>query len=235
MNEKQPILKGRFWHMPDGGIVPNIYGGKPDETPEEAVERLKGELKTANNEAAGFRTSLRKLEKSTEGFDPEVFKQMQADLAASSQKDSEAKGNYDQALADYKETHDKALVAANATSEGWKGRFEKLAVDNQMLAAATNAVDPKGAMTLLRSEYDFKVAEDGTVEIMKGKDVVFDDKGKPVQPAALMETFLTEKPYLVKASDKKGGNSQQNSRDKGDGEKSTQDKVADGLNELLTK
>jgi len=233
MKIKQPTIEGRFWRMPDGELVRRIYGGS-DETPEEKNARLEKELKAANGEAAANRKALRDLEKATEGFDAEEFAKMKTALTDTTRQQDEAKGNYEKALKDYKEQHDAALQAANADSAGWKQKFEGLAVDNQLISAASNAVDPKAAVLLLKSDYQFNVLDDGKVEILKDGKIQFDEKGAAIAPSALMESYLSEKPWMAKANENagSGGNNQQKGK-VNDGEKSTQDKVADGLNSLL--
>ena len=228
---KQPILVGRFWHMPDGSKVPNIYGGN-DENDEEKIARLEKELKAANGEAAGNRKDLTALKKATEGFDPVAFKKMQeAQEKATQDKDVE-KGNFEKALADMNTKHEAALAASNERGDKLFAQLEKQVVDNQLMISTGKAVNQQHALTLMKAEHTFNVSDEGVVEVMKDGKPLFGEKGKPVTPAEAMADFLTANPNLVSASDKQGSGGGDQGKGKG-GEKTTQAKVVDGLTELL--
>lgn len=228
---KQPILVGRFWHFPDGSKVPHIYGGK-NETPEEKIARLEKDLKAANGEAAGNRKALRDLEKATEGFDPVAFKKMQeAQEKAELNKDVE-KGNFEKALADNNTKHDAALKASNERGDKLFTQLKKEVVDNQLMVSTGNAVNQNHALTLMKAEHEFNVSDDGVVEVLKDGKPLFNDKGEAVTPANAMTSFLEGNPNLVKASEKQGSGGGDQHKG-GTGEKTTQEKVASGLKDLL--
>ena len=230
---KQPILVGRFWHFPDGSKVPDIRGGDGgNETDEEKIARLEKDLKAANKEAGGNRKALRELEKATEGFDPEVFKKMKDDQEQAAQNKDVEKGNFEKALQTAQDKHDLALKASNERGDKLFSQLEKQVVDNQLMISTGKAVNQAHALTLMKAEHTFNVSDEGVVEVLKDGKPLFGEKGNPVTPAEAMTDFLTANPNLVNASNKQGsGGGDQSKQNKG--EKTTQDKVKDGLTELL--
>ena len=233
MNEtKQPILVGRFWHMPDGSKVPYIAGGKDEETDAEKVTRLEKDLKAANGEAAGNRKALRDLEKATEGFDPVAFKKMQEAQATAEQNKDIEKGLFEKALATATTKHEAALQAANERGDKLFTQLKKEVVDNQLMVSTGNAVNQKHALTLMKAEHEFNVSDDGVVEVLKDGKPLFTDKGEAVTPANAMASFLESNPNLIKATETNGSGGGDQHKG-GTGEKTTQEKVKSGLEDLL--
>jgi len=89
MNVDKPILIGRYWHMPDGGVVPNIAGGSGDSEGDKGgdgdkggsdeVARLKDELKSARSDAASNRVALRELKDTLGDLDADAIKNLISD------------------------------------------------------------------------------------------------------------------------------------------------------------
>jgi len=228
------LLLGRYWLMADGELVPNIAGGSDDggdDTSE--VDKLTSQLKEARSDAAKNRKALKALNDKLEGVDLEQYSELMKGAEEAKQKSEEEKGNYSKVLEDMKHNHEASLAKANDSASAWKKRFEEKAIDSELSAAAKTAVNSKAAVTLVRSEYDFNISEDGSIEIQKGGETIFDDNGKALTPASLMAKHLADNPYLVSASQNQGSGSQQQQRQKAAGDKSTGDKVRDGLSALL--
>lgn len=208
-----------------------------DEEQPNEVDRLKAELKAARTEAATNRKALSAINARLEGVDLDAYAEMKAAAENASKKDDEAKGNYEKLLADKDRVHEAAIKKLMESSELWKSKYETKAVDNELVAAAGigKAVDANDAVGLIRSSYQFDIGENGEIEIRKGGEVLFDDLGKPIQPSALMSQFLKDKPHLVASSPNNGSGGNQQQQQASQGEKTTGQKVSDGLNALLGK
>jgi len=222
--------------MPDGERVRHIAGGSDDsDAPgdSEAAVEMQKQLKEARAEAAKNRKALREMQDKVEGIDLDEYTALKKQAEATAKQKEEEKGNYDKLLSDEKRKFEAQLAKVNESNTAWKSRFETLVVDNELLSAAGNAINPKAAMTLIRSEYAFNVHDDGSVEIAAGADVLYDSEGRAMKPGALMQKYLADNPYLVKASESKGGSSREAQKDAPNAAKNTQAKVRDGLAALL--
>lgn len=231
----KPLLLGRYWVMPDGEIMPNIAGanGEGDENAPSESEVLQSQLKEARSEAAKNRKELKALKDKLEGIDIEQFDELKKGAEDAKRIAEEEKGNYSKIIEDMKRSHDASLLKANDSSASWKKRFEEKAIDNELSSAASKAIKPSAAVTLVRSEYDFNVSEDGSIEIQKGGETIFDDTGKPLTPSLLMARHLEDNPYLVSANSNQGSGSQQPTRGKAMADNTTEENYRDGLSELL--
>jgi len=224
---KKPVLEGRYWRMPDGGLVPNIAGGSDGEGDGDAaaggtqgapaaddglaeanaeVVRLRKDLKDTRTEASGYRRKLR----DQGDIDVEQYNLLIADADKRKQEDLEAKGNYDALTEENKRRFEQQLKVSNDTGDAWKGRYEKQVVDNVLLSAATEAVSSSEAVTLIRANYQFLVTDDGDVEIHdRAGKVLLDERGNIATTAVVMQEFLKDRPHMLKPQGG-GGGSQNN-------------------------
>jgi len=214
----KPILQGRYWRMPDGELVPNIYGGSDDgENDKKAVKKdakkaaenlggadedtmLRKELKATRSEAASYRRKLRELEDKIEGVDVDKYNSLIEKEQEIEQKRLADEGEYDKLLEEHRRKSEAQLQKSQEHSGLWKGRFEKQVIDNVLLTAATErSVSASEAVTLIRANYTFGVNEEGLVEITDAKgQALFDDSGNAVTPQGVMSQFLEARPHLCK-------------------------------------
>jgi len=225
MNKKEPVLIGRYWHMPDGGIVPNIYGANGEGEAGEAggtggeasggeaggevggageqnfdTERLKKDLKSTRAEAAAYRRKLRELEEKVDGVDLDKYQTLVEQEAELERRKMEEKGEYDRLVEEHKRKSEAQLQKAQESITGWKQRYERQVIDNVLLSAANEkAVSSSEAVTLIRANYRFGVNDEGAVEITSANgETLFDEDGNTMTPQAIMSKFLEERPYLCK-------------------------------------
>ncbi len=195
MIKKEPVLIGRYWHMPDGGIVPNIYGangegagdgegaggeasggaggeasggtgGTGEDEHDFGTERLKKDLKSTRAEAAAYRRKLRELEEKIDGVDIDKYQTLVEQEAELERRKMEEKGEYDRLVEEHKRKSEAQLQKAQESITGWKQRYERQVIDNVLLSAANEkAVSSSEAVTLIRANYTFGVNDEGDVEI----------------------------------------------------------------------
>jgi len=221
MNVDEPVLIGRYWHMPDGTTVPRIAGGSEGEgaggegegagegagagaaetiTPAE-LESLQKEIRSHRAEAAKYRRQLREKEDALGDIDPDKYKELMAKQQEEEQRKLEEKGKYEELMNEHKRRSELQVSSANESLNMWKGRYEEQVVDNVLFSAADKAIDVREAVTLIRANYKFNITDGGDVEII-GRDgnVMLGDDGTVVTPSKLMNTFLEERPHLCKPS-----------------------------------
>jgi len=197
------------------------------------VATLTSQLKEARSDAAKNRKALRALNDKLEGVDLERYSELMKDAEEAKQKSEEEKGNYSKVLEDMKRNHEVALTKANDTIKSLTKGLEIERVDNQLIPAAARSIDAKKVTNYIKSEFDFSLNSDGNIEVKKDGEVIYDDAGKLLTPSKAMENYLADNPHLVSASQNQGSGSQQQQRQKAAGDKSTGDKVRDGLSALL--
>jgi len=230
----KPYKEGRYWVMPDGSLVPYIAGGSDGDGAGESdggggaaaggnddtggvsateLESLQKEIRSARAEAAKYRRQLRDKEDALDGVDVEKYNALiQQEEAAKAQK-LEEKGKYEELMAEHQRRSEMQLNKSNETLSMWKGRYEEQVVDNVLInSSASKAVDPREAVTLLRSNYKFNITDSGDVEIQdRDGTIVLDDNGTPATPAGVMSSFLEKRPHLCKpqggGSGSRGGGS----------------------------
>ena len=218
-----PKLKGRFWEMPDGSLVPFIAGGndggEPDGSdpsgganneptggagnePNDDKDPLYKEIKSARAEAAKYRRQLRELQAKVEGIDFDKYQELMQQQEEMERKKLEEKGKYEELLQEHQRRYEAQINKAQETINEWRTRYERQVVDNVLISAASNkAINPQEVVTLIRSHYTFQVNDQGEPEILdKDGHVVLDENGAPITPDNIMSKFLEERPYLCKPS-----------------------------------
>jgi len=218
---KDPVLIGRYWLMPDNGLVPNIFGGNDDDPPQDPpqdppaddlkaqLDRMASELKNVRSEAAKYRTEAKELKEKTGNIDIDKYNAMLDKEAQLEKEKLEAKGNYEEALTEAQRRHEAALEQANSTTNQWKGMYSKQVIDNVLISkASSRAIDPEEVTVLIRARYNFSVTEDGKV-LIKDKDdnVVIDKSGQPLNAEQVMDEFLNSRLHLCKAEGGGAGSS----------------------------
>jgi len=266
---KKPVRVGRYWLMPDGGYVPYIAGGADgdgdgagdgagasgdagDGTGGSAgssgdgagtgdEDRLRKDLRSTRTEAANYRRKLRELEDKIDGVDLDKYQQLVDAEAANKAKLLEDKGDYDKLMEEHRRRSEVQVQKATESINTWKGRYEGQVVDNVLMAAANDAVDPNEAVTLIRSQYKFGVNDTGDVEII-GLDgqVVLDENGTPSSPDKVMQAYLASKPHLCKprggGSGSRGGGAPGKAPSKGSEPYNTgAERIAHALRERMKK
>lgn len=218
---EMPVRQGRFWLMPDGSLVPYIAGGSEGEGGDEGQTNAAGdagdasgensskdddplykEIKSARAEAARYRRQLRELQAKVEGIDFDKYQELMQQQEEMERRKLEEKGRYEELLQEHQRRYEAQINKAQETINEWKTRYERQVVDNVLVSAASSkAINPQEVVTLIRSQYQFQVNEQGEPEILDREGhVVLDENGAPASPDAVMLKFLEERPYLCKPS-----------------------------------
>jgi len=215
MNIDKPILVGRFWHMPDGSVVPNIAGGSSggegdgegdkggdgDKGGSDEVTRLKDELKSARSDAASNRVALRELKDTIGDLDADAIKGLISDADKRKQDDLTSKGKFDEAKVEIERRHSTQVESLAGKIKGLESRLSEVLIDNEIVTAASNnnAIKPAQITSLLKPK--MRLNDAGSVEVL-GADgkVALDESGKPMAVASYVKSFLDENLHFVKAS-----------------------------------
>ncbi len=187
----------------------------------EATNGVRAELTTVREERRKFESDLKAVQ-------AELEKQKAEREKADSAKEKTellAQGKYEEALKKYQEETQAVIEKKDKAIAELKSTVTKFRVDNQIMAAAGDAINPEQVTTLLKAGYEFVEKTDGTIDILNAttKSPVLDkNSGKPVDLKGLTESFLGENKHLVKPGIQTGGTGTQrgsgNSYKAGDGD-----------------
>jgi len=209
MNTNKPILVGRYWHMPDGGLVPHIAGGssgdgdgnKDDTMTSEDAAKLKADLKAARSEAASSRVALRDMKEQLGDIDPSTIAGLVSDADKRKQDTLTAQGKFDEAKSEIERRHATQVESLNGKIKQLEGRLSTVLIDNEIVSAASSkdAVSAPQIATLLRP--NIRLSDAGAVEVVgaDGKVSLAED-GKPVSVSSYVSKFMEDNPHFVKAS-----------------------------------
>jgi HEPN domain-containing protein len=167
---------------------------------DKAVESTIGELTVERKKTQSLRADLDKLT-----ADVKSSKDAADKAEAEKQRIAlEGKGEYEKALETVKAGYAAELSKKDEVINDLKGKLTTYRVDNQILAAAGGAIDPGEIVTLVKSQYSITEKDDGTIDIMRDGKPVFGKDGKAIDLKGLTESYLSEKPHLVKPSGNSG-------------------------------
>jgi len=214
MNKKpEVVMKNgkKMWLMPDGGNVPYIAGGSDDEpTVDELKERLSAleeKSSKASSDAIKYRTKLRELESTYDGFNVDEYKSLKEAAKNAEEKKALEQGEYERLLSEKESAFNDEKSNLLKENEKWKSMYEGKVINDNIssLSKANNAVNDKDLITIIKSEYNIQLDEKGSVKVLKGDEVATDGKGNELSLDAIVKSTLEDRPYLVKSADAGAG------------------------------
>lgn len=201
-----------MWLMPNGDYIPYIAGGSNDEP---TVEELKAQLEEernktseARNDAAKYRTKLRETESSFEGVDIEEYKTLKEKQKEIEEKKALEKGEYEKLISEKTASLSEKIKENEEQANKWKRKYESKVVDDEIkkIASANNAINNDDVITILKSQYNTAVDDDGKVKFYKGEEIATDGNGNPITIDSAVKSLLDERSYLVKGAENGAGN-----------------------------
>ena len=196
-----------------------------------AAEKMEASLNTANTEAKERRLKIIDLEESAaklKDVDPVKYKEAMATLAKLEEDKATKAGDFEKVKTTLIENHGKTVKELTEGRDGWKKKYETLAIDNTILtsAASGKAIKPKDIAALLRS--NIKMGEDGVISIEKDGKPELGEDGKSISIDSFVTTFLGENPHYVEGTGGGGGSRSGSGEDK-EGEVRGQSRISKGL------
>ncbi|MCK4787250.1 MAG: hypothetical protein KAV87_26055 [Desulfobacteraceae bacterium] len=196
-----------------------------------AAEKMEASLSTANTEAKERRLKITELEEGAAKFkdiDPVKYKEA-TDALAKFEEDKQTKaGDFEKVKETLVANHGKAVKELTDGRDGWKKKYETLAIDNEILTAAATgkAIKATDVAALVRG--NIKMADDGTISIEKDGKLQLDDNGKNITVNKFVTDYLGENPNYVEGSG--GGSGSQSGAGEGTGgEVRGQSRISKGL------
>jgi predicted nucleic acid-binding Zn-ribbon protein len=178
-------------------------------------EELDAELKKAKDgilaELSTERENRRKFEADLKAMKDEFEKVKSEQEKTVSEKEKTellAQGKYEEALKKYQDETQAVISKKEQAIAELKATITKYRVDNQIMEAAGEAINPKQVTTLIKDGYELIEKPDGTIEVLNASDktpVLNNSTGKPVNLKELTEIFLAENKHLVKPGAQQGG------------------------------
>ncbi|MCK5610650.1 hypothetical protein KAR91_52745 [Candidatus Pacearchaeota archaeon] len=199
-----------------------------------ALTAANEKIEKVSSEAASYRKSKGELKTELEkfaGIDVDKYKANMDAATKAEQNRLKQEGEFEKAL-------ESGLAASKAEIEtlkgliaGKDGKLSKVLIDNAVLSAIDGkAVNNEHVLSLIRGS--IKMDGDNAV-VMNGEAPRVNDKGEHVTVADYAVTFLAENPHLAQASGSgSGSQGNQGKQNEREGEKSSVDKIAEGLEEL---
>ena len=169
------------------------------------IEGLNGEAKNHRLKASERQAIIDKFG----GLDPDAVQKLQSDAATAEENRLKQAGQFDELKANLTTQHTAALEASNKAGQGWKSKFEGLAIKQPVIEAgvAMNAVAPNEVAQLLNGRV--KMNDEGVAVVYDeaGNPAFNKDDGKPETIKGLVTGFLQANPHHVKAGSGGSGSS----------------------------
>ena len=242
--EKPAVLIGRYWHMPDGGKVPDIRGGDGSNPPASLEEALVviGDLTTRLQTSAGENRTRRLSEEALgkqlaafDGINIDEVKTLLADIKAGNINKLRKNGDIDALLLEQATEFEGKLEAMGADKTKLTKRLEKEIIGNAIMAAAVDSAAPNDVVAMFQGRV--RLDADFNPEVLnEAGEVMFDGDGKKVGVATGVASFIEARPHLQKASGggSGGGDGKQQQQQQGDVRKIDSSAAADNLEDLAS-
>ncbi|MCK5616618.1 hypothetical protein KAR91_82925 [Candidatus Pacearchaeota archaeon] len=203
----------------------------------DAALKMETGLDTANSEAKTRRLKIKELEEGAAKFkdvDPTKYKEAMDTLAKLEEDKATKAGDFEKVKQTLVENHNKATKELTEGRDGWKKKYETLAVDKEIItaAAAGKAIKATDIAALVRS--NITMGDDGTIAIKKDGKPLMDSEGKNVSVKKYVTDYLGENLNYVQGSGG-GGGSLGGSGEGQEGEVRGQSRISKGLKDRQNK